>query len=159
MNSFSSSFHSNWMFFCLFFFFSSSPTSFLLSFLSIVAVLFFLFLLSFSFFYFLSISFFFLSFFFSFFLLFFFSFLFSFSFLFLFLFFSFFKDHQFCRCLPKEHHFWNAAGAGDLSVVQTLTADPTLDVNWHSPSDFTSFNAACFEGRVSGGVLAQASKN
>ena len=50
----------------------------------------------------------------------------------------------------KEEQFWDAARAGDLSVVKNLAADPTLNINWQEPQyGFTSFNIACYEDRVS----------
>ena len=48
----------------------------------------------------------------------------------------------------KEQQFWNAARAGDLSVVQNLTTDTTLDINWQG-FGCTPLNIACFDGRAS----------
>jgi len=49
----------------------------------------------------------------------------------------------------KEKQFWDAARAGDLSLVKTLAADPTLNVNWQGQLGFTTLNVACELGRVS----------
>ena len=50
----------------------------------------------------------------------------------------------------KERQFFNAAQAGDLSIVKNLAADSTLNVSWQEPTQgFTAFNYACFQGRES----------
>ena len=50
----------------------------------------------------------------------------------------------------KEQRFFDAARAGDLSVVKKLAADTTLNVNWQESSQgYTPFSYACWEGRVS----------
>ena len=52
--------------------------------------------------------------------------------------------------MSKEQQFWDAARSGDLSVVKTLAADTTLNINWQESSQgYSPFNYACFEGRVS----------
>jgi len=49
---------------------------------------------------------------------------------------------------PKQQ-FFEAAFAGDFSIVKGLAVDPTLDVNWKEPrSGWTPFHGACSRGRV-----------
>jgi len=48
--------------------------------------------------------------------------------------------------MSKEKQFWDAARAGDLSLV---AADPTLNVNWQGQLGFTTLNVACELGRES----------
>ena len=51
--------------------------------------------------------------------------------------------------MSKEQQFWDAARAGDLSVVKKLAADTTLNINWQGQLGYTTFNVACEQGRVS----------
>ena len=51
--------------------------------------------------------------------------------------------------LSKEQQVWNAAQAGDLSVVKKLATDSTLNINWQGAGGFTALNYACSEGRLS----------